>query len=96
MFNASTPDDPDTLTGRLPSLVLRTASRFDAGSVLTIRTLRPESPSRVALAQAREVFPTPPFPVKNRWRGALRKKGGQSKVLGAAAIFLIHIKTQQS
>jgi hypothetical protein len=33
------------------------------------RTSFPEAASFRAVAQARDVFPTPPFPVKNRYMG---------------------------
>src|SRR6516162_4063234 len=59
-----------TCVGRTPSCVSRTAPRFEAGSVLTISTSRPASPRRTALAHAKDVLPTPPLPVKKRWRGA--------------------------
>jgi len=48
--------------------VPNTASRFDAGSVLTMSTRLPAWASISAVAQAAEVFPTPPLPVKKRKR----------------------------
>ena len=41
--------------------------RFEAGSVLTNKTLDPLSHKFTAVAQALEVFPTPPFPAKNNF-----------------------------
>ena len=38
--------------------------RFEAGSVETSRTRRPASASATAVAQASDVLPTPPLPVK--------------------------------
>jgi hypothetical protein len=38
---------------------------LDAGSVLTSKTRLPASANAIAEAQASEVFPTPPLPVKN-------------------------------
>src|SRR5450759_513808 len=43
-----------------------TSSRFDAGSVLTSSTRRPASARSMAVAQAVDVLPAPPLPVKNR------------------------------
>ncbi len=51
-------------------LTLNTWPTLDAGSVLTSNTWRPASASVIAVAQAIEVLPTPPLPVKNRKRGA--------------------------
>ena len=44
------------------------SSRLDAGSVLTSSTRLPASARAMATAQAIEVLPTPPLPVKNRKR----------------------------
>ena len=58
--------------GRLcsPTSMPKTCPRFDAGSVLTSSTRFPRSARPTATAQASEVFPTPPLPVKNRFRVA--------------------------
>ena len=55
---------PGTGTGVEPSGTSSTSSRFDAGSVLTRSTRAPESAKPIAVAQAMDVLPTPPFPVK--------------------------------
>ena len=65
-LTASNPGTPGTVVGVLESRTPNTSSRFDAGSVLTSSTRLPPSASVTAVAQAREVFPTPPLPVKNR------------------------------
>jgi len=63
----------------------RTSSRFDAGSVLTRRTCDPPSASATAPAHARDVFPTPPFPVKKRKRvGRSRKRRPGARTAGAS------------
>ena len=46
-----------------------TCPTLEAGSVLTSSTRCPPSASWMAVAQAIEVLPTPPLPVKNRKRG---------------------------
>ena len=43
-----------------------TSARFDAGSVVTIRTRLPASASATAVVQAIVVLPTPPLPEKKR------------------------------
>ena len=53
----------------LPMVTPNTWPTLEAGSVLTSNTRRPASASCMAVAQAIEVFPTPPLPVKNRKRG---------------------------
>ena len=50
------------------SVTPSTSSRFEAGSVLTSSTRLPASARPMAVAQAEEVLPTPPLPVKNRMR----------------------------
>src|ERR1039458_1065241 len=57
----------------LPMLSPNTCPTFEAGSVLTRRTLFPDSASVSAAAHAMEVLPTPPLPVKKRNRGALSR-----------------------
>src|ERR1035437_2779718 len=47
---------------------------LDAGSVLTNSTRCPASASWMAVAQAIEVLPTPPLPVKKRKRGGCSRK----------------------
>src|ERR1035437_1807910 len=77
---------PGTATGRLPRGTSNISSRLDAGSVLTSRTDLPLSVSAKAAAQAIEVLPTPPLPVKNKKRvGSTRNPGG----LTAALSFII-------
>jgi hypothetical protein len=56
---------------RLPIVRPNTCPTFDAGSVLTSSTCLPASANCTAAAQAMEVLPTPPLPVKNMKRGAL-------------------------
>jgi len=43
-----------------------TSARFEAGSVVTIRTRLPASASATAVVQAIVVLPTPPLPEKKR------------------------------
>src|SRR4029453_11979616 len=59
---------PGTGEGAGPTAVVNTSSRFDAGSVLTSNTFLPASASAIATAQAVDVLPTPPLPVKKRLR----------------------------
>jgi hypothetical protein len=47
----------------------KTWPTLEAGSVLTSSTFRPAPARCTAAAQAMEVLPTPPLPVKNRKRG---------------------------
>src|ERR1700687_5070658 len=72
-------------TGPAASEVANTSSRLDAGSVLTSRTECPRSASATATAQEVEVFPTPPLPVKNRFRAG-RSNTFIVRVLAAAAL----------
>ncbi len=67
MFIANRLVVPGIRVGEAPSGISSISSRLDAGSVLTSRTL-PRSDKLMATAQASEVLPTPPLPVKNRWR----------------------------
>ena len=69
-FKAHRPGTSGTGVGLPPSETPSTSSRFDAGSVLTSSTRFPRSANSTAVAQASEVFPTPPLPVKNRFRVA--------------------------
>ncbi len=79
----------------LPMLTPKTCPTLEAGSVLTSSTFFPARARVIALAQAMEVFPTPPLPVKNRNRGAsfrnfialwvLSAAGGGVGVVGGAA-----------
>ena len=55
----------------LPIAIPNTCPTLEAGSVLTNNTLRPESANEIAAAQANEVLPTPPLPVKNKNLGEL-------------------------
>ena len=56
---------------RLPIVTSNTCPTLEAGSVLTSNTRLPASASCTAVAQAMEVLPTPPLPVKNRKRGGM-------------------------
>ena len=69
MFMAHSPWAPGTGDGRSVNGNPSISSRFEAGSVLTRRTDLPASANAKETAQAMEVLPTPPFPVKKRWRG---------------------------
>ena len=60
----------------LPMPTPKTWPTLEAGSVLTSSTDAPPSARRTALAQAMEVLPTPPLPVKKRKRGARSRKSG--------------------
>jgi hypothetical protein len=66
MFRAYNPLAPGTGLGVAVSATPSTSSRLDAGSVLTSNTRRPASARASALAQASDVLPTPPLPVKKR------------------------------
>src|SRR5512135_1005064 len=68
MFIAQRPGTPGTGVGRPASSTPKTSSRFEAGSVLTKSTRWPRSARPTAVAPATEVLPTPPLPVKNRFR----------------------------
>ena len=70
MFSADRPGTSGTGVGTPFSCTPNTSSRFEAGSVLTSNTRPPRSARATAVAQASDVFPTPPFPVKNRMRVA--------------------------
>src|SRR5450755_2471470 len=73
---------PETATGKFPKGVPNISSRLDAGSVLTKSTVLPPSTSAKAAAQAIEVLPTPPLPVKNKKRvGLTRNPGGPTVLL---------------
>ena len=64
------------------------SSRLEAGSVLTSSTDLPPSASDRAVAQAIEVLPTPPLPVKNRKRvGSARNPGGWTAALSLMVSF---------
>ena len=54
---------------RLRIVTPKTCPTLEAGSVLTSKTRCPAAARRTEVAQAMEVFPTPPLPVKNRNRG---------------------------
>src|SRR5450631_3385742 len=66
MFIAESPATFGTGVGLSFRAISSISSRFDAGSVLTSRTRNPRSARPMAVAHAREVFPTPPLPVKNK------------------------------
>ncbi len=72
MFSADSPDTFGTGVGVAESFTPSTSSRFEAGSVLTSSTRFPASARPIAVAQAAEVLPTPPLPVKNRMRVGFR------------------------
>src|ERR1035441_296599 len=86
MFRAERRGIPGTALASEPSVTPRTSSRFDAGSVLTSSTRRPRSASATAEAHARDVFPTPPLPVKNRNRVGDSKKQARDRLLEASFI----------
>src|SRR5450759_3278789 len=67
-----------------PMVTSRTWLTLDAGSVLTSRTRLPWLTRCKAVAQATEVLPAPPLPVKNRNRGGL-SRNNMSAALSAAA-----------
>ena len=56
-----------------PISVSKTWPTLEAGSVLTTRTRFPASANASAVAQASEVFPTPPLPVKKTNFGRFRE-----------------------
>src|SRR4051812_42055985 len=72
MFSAERRDTLEIRVGLVVSLVPSTSSKFDAGSVLTSNTRLPLSARVMAVAQATEVLPTPPLPVKNTMRRGSR------------------------
>ena len=74
MFRANSPPAPGIAVGAPDSRTPRTSSRFDAGSVLTSSTFLPFWAMDTAAAQASDVLPTPPFPVKKRMRVAFSRK----------------------
>src|SRR5450759_2709088 len=87
MLSASSPETSGTAVASPESRTPSTSSRFDAGSVLTRRTRDPPSASATAAAQASDVFPTPPFPVKKRNRvGLSRKRRPHAGAVAASAI----------
>ncbi len=51
---------------RLPTVWPKTWPMFEAGSVLTSNTVLPASTNSSAVAQAIDVLPTPPLPVKKK------------------------------
>ena len=55
-----------TAFGVLVNSIPNTSCRLEAGSVLISNTLFPLSAKATAVAQAVDVFPTPPLPVKNK------------------------------
>ena len=70
-FKTVSPLTSSILTPLLSNFLSKTSCKLDAGSVLIRSTFFPSSASFTAVAQAIEVFPTPPFPVKKiyfvRW-----------------------------
>ena len=94
MFSACNPATPGISVGVPPSLTPKTSSRFEAGSVLTSSTRFPLSASAMADAQASDVLPTPPLPVKNRKRvGDSKKRPSDCSV--AMFILIQHEPPQQ-
>ena len=67
-------------TGRQMAVALfvssmeKTSCRFDAGSVLMSRTCFPASARATAVAQATDVLPTPPLPVRKRYFSGRRER----------------------
>ena len=55
-----------TAFGVLVNSIPNTSWRLEAGSVLINSTFFPLSANATAVAHAVDVFPTPPFPVKNK------------------------------
>ena len=68
MLSTDRPGAPGTATGVLRSSMPSISSRLDAASVLTSSTRLPASASVNAVALDSEVLPTPPLPVKKRYR----------------------------
>src|ERR1039458_9317484 len=90
MFNAKRFGTPGIGVGVEANCWPRTSSRLDAGSVLTSNTRLPRSARAMAEAQARDVFPTPPLPVKKRKReGASRKALKESAGFGRDFVFAV-------
>src|ERR1035437_4682638 len=90
MFNAKRFGTPGICVGVEANCWPRTSSRLDAGSVLTSKTRRPRSARAMAEAQARDVFPTPPLPVKKRKReGASGKALKESAGLRSVSAFVV-------
>src|SRR5690606_17196573 len=69
---------------RLPMRSPKTCPTLEAGSVLTRSTRLPWAASCTAVAQAMEVLPTPPLPVKKRNRGGWVRKCMKSPRSAAA------------
>ena len=84
MFRAKSLGTDGTGVGVVASDTPSTSSRFDAGSVDTSRTRRPASASDTAVAQASEVLPTPPLPVKNMIRVGVNGRADISSILSLA------------
>src|ERR1035437_10429880 len=83
MFIAERPGTPWIGRGVSMSGWPNISSRFDAGSVLTSNTRFLASARTIAVAQANDVFPTPPFPVKNSCGGgAIRSLRGGADMAG--------------
>src|SRR6188768_2997184 len=68
MFKAASLGTCGTSVGLEQSFTPSTSSRLEAGSVLTKSTRLPSSAKAIAVAQAAEVLPTPPLPVKKSMR----------------------------
>ena len=84
MFNARNPSTPGIGVGMPASFRPSTSSRFEAGSVLASSTRLPRSASAIAVAQASEVLPTPPLPVKNRKRVGASSNAASEEAFGVS------------
>ena len=69
--SASSPATPTIGVIAYPTRWSKTWPTFEAGSVETSRTRLPRRARSTAVAQAMLVFPTPPFPVRNKNLGGL-------------------------
>jgi hypothetical protein len=87
MFMAERPGTSEIGRGVSVSVRPNISSKLDAGSVLTNSTLFPTSAKTMATAQARDVFPTPPFPVKNSCGGGARRSP-RSGAVTAGVLYL--------
>ena len=76
MFNTHKWATVGTGVGELVSTTPSISSRLLAASVLTSSTYLPASAKARAAAADSEVLPTPPLPVKNRWRVGWVKNSG--------------------
>ena len=97
-LSAESPGTAGSAVGCDESVSPSTASRFEAGSVLTSKIRFPRSVRVTAVAQATQVFPTPPFPAKNRKRVARSRncisipphRGSESQIAARCAPSCLH------